>query len=276
VKPISLKPSLFLVFLIVALRSFCFDCRAAEPNIVSRQQKSSDGYCGIYCLYAAMKFFGVSVDPNELIKLEYIGSANGSSLAELKKAAQEHGLFTVPVSRLSTKDLRRLSLPIIIHVKSSPSNKKYDHYELFFGSKQEQALIYDPPTPIESVEFWTLAPRWDGSGLLISNKPINPNFVFASSRLRFAGYGGIAVLLVLAARLGQRCLFDSRPAMSRKQKFLLSIGQCMILVLISAFIAIAYHSYIDEGLLLRKQATQAIQLAYKSNHNNIHKTSETK
>ncbi len=223
-----------------------------------------------------MKYFGVHVEPNELLKPEYIGSIQGSSLAELKKAAEKYGLFAIPVARLSTKDLRKSSLPVIIHVKSSPTDRKYDHYELFLGSKQGQALIYDPPTPIESVEFWTLAPRWDGSGLLISNKPINPNFVFASSRLRFVGYTGIAVLLVLAARWGHRYLFDYRPAMSRKQKFLLSIGQCMILVLISVFIAIVYHSYNDEGLLLRKQATQAIQLAYKSNHNNIHKTGDTK
>ncbi len=275
-KPISLKPLLFSIFLVVALRSFCFDCRAAEPNTVSSQQKSSGGYCGIYCLYATMKFFGVSIDPNELIKTEFIGSAKGSSLAELKNAAQAHGLYAAPVSRLSTKDIRRLSLPIIIHVKSLLSGKNYDHYELFLGSKQGQALIYDPPTPIESVEFWTLAPLWDGSGLLVSNKPINPNFVFASSRLRFAKYTGIAVLLVLVARWGYRCLFNSRPATSRKQKFLLSIGQCVILVLISAFIAVAYNSYNDEGLLLRKQATQAIQVAYKSNHNNISKTSDTK
>lgn len=46
-------------------------------------------YCGVYCLYAVMKLSGQEVDFRQLLKPEYIGSRRGSSLAELKKAAQK-------------------------------------------------------------------------------------------------------------------------------------------------------------------------------------------
>jgi hypothetical protein len=158
--PRVIAPVIILFFYLLPLINK--PLKAAEPNSIPIQQKSSGGYCGIYCLYGTMKFFGVNVEPDEMIKPEYIGSAKGSSLAELKKCAESHGIYALPVSRLYTKDLRRLSLPMIIHTKSSLSSKAYDHYELFLGSRQGRALVYDPPNPIELVEFWTMAPRWDG------------------------------------------------------------------------------------------------------------------
>jgi ABC-type bacteriocin/lantibiotic exporter with double-glycine peptidase domain len=263
---------LLLVFLAVLLSASHKCLGTAEPNAISHipkiQKKSSGGYCGIYCLYAAMKYFGVNADPNELIKPEYIGSVKGSSLAELKKAAEKHGLYAVAVDRMTTKDLRglvcqgRLSLPLIIHVKSSPTDQKYDHYLLFLGLRQGQALIYDPPGSIESVEFWTLAPRWDGSGLLISDKPINMNAVFASSRLRFSGYAVIAVVIVLIIRLALARFYSLKKVMSRKKTVAISLAQCAVLVLAASSVAFLYNFINDEGLFKRPQATKAIQLAY--------------
>ncbi len=106
-KMISLKLRLSSAFLIFLLCDFWFECPAAEPNVVAAvtktQKKSSGGYCGIYCLYASMKYFRVNIDPNELIKPEYIGSVHGSSLAELKKAAEKFGLYAFAVDRTYNK-----------------------------------------------------------------------------------------------------------------------------------------------------------------------------
>jgi predicted double-glycine peptidase len=274
-----LNIKLSLVLLIIFLCYFCFDCQSAESNPASYSQnfrrQSSGGYCGIYCLYATIRYFGIAVEPIELIKPEYIGSLKGSSLAELKKAAKDHGLYAVAVSRFSTKDLRRLTLPVILHVKSSPTAKKYEHYELFLGSKQNQSLIYDQPNLPEPVEFWSLAPIWDGSALIVSNKPINLNSVFVFSRLRFAGFTGIIAAGVFAVRFSQ-CRFRRIQLLTRKQVVLWSFIQCSILILASALIAFAYHSINDEGLLKRPQTTKAIQLAYQPTQNNVQKASDNK
>ncbi len=242
--------------------------QAAEANGISTgvmsRQNVSDGYCGIYCLYGAMKLFGVQVDPNELLKPEYIGSVQGSSLAELKKCAEAYGLHAMPAARLTTKDLRDINCPVIIHVKSSPTGKTYNHYELFMGTKKGNALIYDPPKPAEAVEFRTISPRWDGTGLIVSDKPIQISKVLASARWRFAGYAGIAAVIVLAARWGRRRLPVLRRALSSKQAILVSIGQCAAIGLAAAASALAYQSINDEGLLTDGQATASIQKAYEA------------
>jgi len=211
-----------------------------------------------------MKIFGVSVDPNDLMRPEYIGSPAGSSLAELKRCAETYGLHAAPVAHLSTRDLRGLSCPVILHIKSAPTKKYYDHYELFIGTRQDQAFVYDPPTPVELVSFWTLAPRWDGSGLLVSDKPIHLSTVFAPARLRFAVCAGIAAAIVLAVRWGRRRLSACRAVVSRKQTLLLSFGQCAVLILAAISCGFAYHYINDEGLIVRWQATTWIQEAYRA------------
>jgi rhodanese-related sulfurtransferase len=247
--------------------------QAAEPNNASaqikNQQNVSGGYCGIYCLYGAMRIFGVHVEPNELLKPEYISSPAGSSLAELKKCAEAHGLHAMSMARLTTKDLRDINLPVIIHVKFPPVGKKYNHYELFMGTRPfdsahgRQALIYDPPK-LEAVEFWTIAPRWDGAGLIVSDKPIQISRVFASSRWRFAGYAGIAAAIVLAVRWGGRRWKWLGKTTSNKQAILFSIGQCAVICLAAATSAFAYHFINDEGVLLRGTSTANIQQAYRA------------
>jgi len=268
IKIIRLFAVLTAVLLWVSLSAQQPTLQAAEANGISTsvisRQNVSDGYCGIYCLYGAMKFFGVQIDPNELLKPEYIGSPAGSSLAELKKCAEAHGLHAMPAARLSTKDLRDINLPVIIHVKSSPTGKTYNHYELYIGTREGNALIYDPPRPAETVEFWTISPRWDGTGLIVSDKPIQISKVLASARLRFAGYVGIAAIIVLAARWGRRRFSGLRKALSSKQAILVSIGQCAAIGIAAAASAIAYQSINDEGLLARGQATASIQKAYEA------------
>ena len=66
-------------------------------NPLTKQFRPSGSYCGLYCLYSVMKLFDIDVDPKELLKPEYIGSPRGSSLAELKKAAEDNGLRLLSV-----------------------------------------------------------------------------------------------------------------------------------------------------------------------------------
>jgi len=259
-------PVIFFIYFSSAYNSSLL---SAEPNDIAgdatQKQKISGGYCGIYCLYGAMRFLGRDCDPNELIKQEYIGSTKGSSLAELQKAAESHGLYAAPVKRLSTKDLRRYQLPVILHVKSSPIARTYDHYELFLGAKEDEALLYDPPRPIESVPFRTLAPIWDGSALIVSDKPIDLGALFGPARLRFAMYAALAAAAVIAVRWGRQYFFRSRPALNRRKTLLLSLGQCVVLILTAAAGAIAYNSINEEGLLAFKKAIASIQQAHQAN-----------
>lgn len=117
-----------------------------QPNATAIH-KSSGPYCGLYCLYALMKMAGEEVDFEELVKNEYLGTRKGSSIAELKKAAEDYGLSAIPVGKLSSPGLQNCPYPVILHVKSEIGSGQYDHYELFLGAENGKAKIFDPPNP---------------------------------------------------------------------------------------------------------------------------------
>jgi len=170
---------------------------AAADKANHARRRYSGPYCGLFCLYSIMKLSGKNSDIKELIKPEYIGSRKGSSLTELKKAAEDNGMYAVSVNKLTTKGLRQSPYPIILHVKSTLDKKDYNHFELYLGCKNGKARIFDPPDPVRSVSFHELAPRWDGSGLIVSDTPVEAGVVFAPDRQRLIIYTAIGIVIIL-------------------------------------------------------------------------------
>jgi len=231
-------------------------------NSPAKRCSPSDSYCGIYCLYAVMKLSDIDVAPKELIKPEYIGSLKGSSLAELKKAAEDHELYAVPVGKLTTRELRLSPYPIILHVKSVADRKEYDHYELFLETKDGQARLYDPPQPVRLVPFYELAPRWDGTGLIVSAEPIDLGTLFAPAQRRFIIYAAVAVAVILSCRWGRRRWLPTVDTMSRHRLLGLSIAQGVGLAITALLCGMVYHFANDEGFLAHANATASIQQAH--------------
>lgn len=238
----------------------------ADKTVNPPCSKSPSGsYCGVYCLYMAMKIFDVDIEHRELLKPEYIGSHKGSSLAELQKAAQDNGLYAVPVEKLTSRELRRSPYPVILHVKSSADKKDYDHYELFLETQNGQARMCDPPGPVRLVPFYELAPRWDGTGLMVSKKPIDIRVVFAPARKRLLICSAIAVLAILIVRWGRRRWLSSTATISRPRLFCLSAAQGAGLALLALLSGMVYHFVNDEGFLAHPNATASIEQAHLGN-----------
>ncbi len=173
---------------------------------LAAKRKSSGSYCGIYCLYTTMKLADKEIDFRKLVKPEYIGSRKGSSLAELKKAAEDNGLYAVPIGKLSRRVLRNCPHNIILHVKSEIGAGRYDHYELFLGTENGKAKLFDPPNPPKLIAFAELAPRWDGNGLIVAAEPIDLAAIFAPARKRFIMYAAIALVIILIIHSAKRWL----------------------------------------------------------------------
>lgn len=225
----------------------------------------SGSYCGIYCLYAAMKLSNIDVDPEQLLKPGYIGSHKGSSLAELKKAAEDNGLYAVPVAKLTSRELRQSPYPIILHVKFAADKKEYDHYELFLETKDGRARLYDPPEPVRLVPFYELAPWWDGTGLIIAPSPIDLGTIFAAARKRFIMYAAIAVAVILVVRWGQRRWLPSAGMVSRHRLFALSIAEGAGLAVMALLCGMLYHFVNEEGFLAHQNGVASIQQAHLAN-----------
>jgi rhodanese-related sulfurtransferase len=238
-----------------------FPC-SADEHWTGWGRSGKDSYCGIYCLYAAAKVLGKDIDSRELIDPNYVGSHEGSSLAELKKAAEDHGLYAVPVGKLTTRELRQSPYRIILHVKSASDRKRYDHYVLFLGTKSRQARLYDPPNPVKLVPFYELAPRWDGTGLIVAPRPIDLGAVFGRARKRFIMYAAIAISVILGVRWGrQRCL-ASAGKMTRRRLLRLSIAQGVGFTISALLFGMLYNFVNDEGFLANPKATASVQQAY--------------
>lgn len=76
---------------------------------------SSGPYCGLYCVYAALRVFDAPIDSEAVLKAEYVGSSKGSSFAELIQLVQEHGFNASGLQNFSLAALDRSGLPAILH-----------------------------------------------------------------------------------------------------------------------------------------------------------------
>jgi len=245
-----------------------------EPSkVVPAKRKSSGPYCGMYCLYTTMKLADKEIDFRKLVKPEYIGSRKGSSLAELKQAAEDNGLYALPMGKLTSQVLRSCPHPVILHVKPGTTSKLYDHYELFLGINSGQARLFDPPEPIRLVPFRELAPRWGGNGLIVSAESIDPGAVVAPARKRFILFAAIALIIILIVRWAKRRLPEAMLN-SRGKLFGLSVGQGIVFAIMTLLCGMFYHFANDEGLLANANATTSIQQAHQGNF--IPKVSEKK
>jgi rhodanese-related sulfurtransferase len=226
------------------------------------ERKAAGPYCGLHCLYTIIRSTGRDMKFEELIKPEYIGSYYGSSLDELKKAAEDCGLCAVTAGKLTSKELRQCGHFCILHVKTEVGSEQYDHYELFLGTENGQARLFDPPRPVRLVAFADLAPRWDGAALIVSDEPIDLNAVLAPARNRFILCVGVSIAIVLALHWAKRFL-PVTLSDSRIKRVGLSVVQVAGYAIAAVVIGVGYHFTSDEGLLARAGTVASIEEAHQ-------------
>jgi rhodanese-related sulfurtransferase len=238
---------------------------AGQQNTQSQkevEQRSSGPYCGLYCLYSVINLTGRHVAFKTLLRPEYVGSQKGSSLTELKKAAADYGLYAKILSNLTSQELRASSDPIILHVKSESTSTQYNHYELFLGTENGQARLFNPPEPIRLVGFHQLAPRWGGTGLIVSAELIRLGTLFAPARKRLVSYGAIAVAIIWIVRWARHRWPLEIGTASRRRLLGLSAAQSAGFVIAAVLGGMVYHFANDEGFLANATGTASVQQAY--------------
>jgi rhodanese-related sulfurtransferase len=215
----------------------------------------------VHCLYAILRVRGDTVDFTELLKPEYIGSYEGSTLAELQKAAEDHGLYAAATGKMTTRALRRCLYPVILHVRPNADSKEYTHYELFLGVEDGKAKLLNPPGPAELVSFESLAARWDRNGLIVAAEPININRIYAPARMAFIGYAVIVIGSIVLLHWSKRTL-PTGIAATRIRMLGLSMTQGALLCVAALVGGATYRLAGGSGLLGDTGSTQAIQRAH--------------
>jgi rhodanese-related sulfurtransferase len=257
------KSGIFCLLLMVFIFAGLVDCKTADayneeeagsdaPS--DRSRRPSHPYCGLYCLYTVQKLFGKEVNFKNLLKHEYVGSPKGSSMAQLKKAAGDLGMYALPMGKLSISQLRVCKYPVILHLKSDPIRWGYDHFELFLGVKGGKARIYNPPNPVEWIPFHELVPLWDGTGLILSPSPIDVSEMYKAAGVRFLVYVTLLVGVILVVRWRRQRWLAVMSAMSLSQRLRLSVLQSAGFVVAAVLFGMFYHFANDAGFLANNNA----------------------
>ncbi|MBY0231852.1 MAG: hypothetical protein K2W96_21430 [Gemmataceae bacterium] len=182
---------------------------AAAPPIratLRTQAEFAGGpYCGIYCAYAALRSHGLAVRFDDLVSPDTVGSFQGSTAAELVRAAEGAGGKAVIVENLNAAALRGATQPVILHVRRPGYRTAYAHWVLFLGVEGGMARIVDPPHPVEELSFAELLSLWDGVGIVVGKESadtLSPRAGAwtAQATWLLVAFGGLALLRFLPRR----------------------------------------------------------------------------
>lgn len=211
--------------------------------------KSPGPYCGLYCLYTIMELYERETDFRKWLKPEYLGSKKGSSLAELKKASLDNGLYAQAVTNMTVQELKSSDYPIILHVKRDRQENTYNHYVLFLGEKDGKAMIFDAPKPTAYLPFYKLAPIWDGTGLIVSHEPIPLAEVFAPARKQYAMFTGAIIGIIAAIRTSRKYFIGLVESFVRSWRLGMSIVQGGGVIVFALLAGMVFHFFSETGFL---------------------------
>lgn len=259
-KPLCIFTAVFICILFFADASLATNEKQPPTTISASNNYGAYGpYCGLSCLYVVIKMAHKDINFRELIIPEYMGSRKGSSLIELKKAAEDNGLYAEPVKKFNSRMLKSCTYPVILHVKSDVNTQQYDHYVLFLEARDGKAYIVDPPERPRLVPFYDLAPRWDGMGIIVSSEPIDFGTIFAPARKQFLMWSVIAVGFILVLRWAKMRWLKKAGELAWHKVFGLSMVQGGAFVVLALVFGMGYHFVNDEGFLAHADATSSIQ-----------------
>ena len=139
----------------------------------SGQSGGSMRNCGLYSMYGVFQWFNADVELQTLINPKYLSSPDGSTLADLAQAANDHGLYGTPVSNLSLNSLRNSPYPIICSVRKKVTEAPYNHYVVVFPTDSGDRLAYDALDNANMPLNDLVTGRWNGYGLIVSPSPFS-------------------------------------------------------------------------------------------------------
>ncbi len=131
---------------------------AAIQNTASAQ----DHYCGVYSAYAVLHHYGHQVNFEELLESKYVPGYRGSTAKGIVAALNENGVSANSYSGLGMFDLQIATGPIILHVRGSQGTRQYNHWAVYLGEQNGQAIVLDPSRGRGLVSYPRLLAMWDG------------------------------------------------------------------------------------------------------------------
>jgi rhodanese-related sulfurtransferase len=237
--------------------------QSTVANEDPRHAEGEPSYCGIYALYRGLSALGMKVELSDLVNTKYIGSIEGSSISELTQAAADYGVKCKTLSHMNCGLLSDVHSPTILHAKASFGSEGYSHWILFMGIEDGKARIYDGNGPAQIIEFTDLAPRWDGIGLILSNKPNDTTSLLFDSIEPYLLFCALVMAIVgLLSVIERRLFLSARWDRSITAKIVIGTAQAGALLLLSILSWYGYSYINTAGFLESDTAIKAIEVAH--------------
>jgi rhodanese-related sulfurtransferase len=231
----------------------------SPKNDTSRHREANfEPYCGVQSLYRAMLALGRDITFDHLLHSDYIGSKQGSSIANLQQAAEDNGVHLQSMSRMTCPMLREMSWPVILHVKPTPASDEYKHWVLFMGSSDGIVSIFDGARPGAEMTEEELTALWDGTGLIVSTEPVNNLGLWWTMSGPYLFYGGLCASSIAGVSLISR-RFEWPLKDARFAAFRNALAQAVCLVVVAVVLCIGYRLANGTGYLSNERAVAAIQ-----------------
>jgi len=126
-----------------------------------------DHYCGIYSVYISCNLLDRSTEFDSLLKPQYVGSRDGSTLQELNTAIEDQGLAALAFNSLSLSDALSLGRPVILHVAGGDDPTDFDHYVVAVDNNDGAVAFVDGPSGLQYLSLSELENIWSGTGIIV-------------------------------------------------------------------------------------------------------------
>jgi rhodanese-related sulfurtransferase/predicted double-glycine peptidase len=224
----------------------------------------SGPFCGIYSVVATMNTLAIDVPVRGLVAHRYIGSHQGSTAAELIRAIEDYGANAEPFVNLTVSELKRADSAMILHVRSSWSDRRYNHWVTFLGFDGERVILLDFPHAEQSITQAELMAIWNGVGIVVSKEPPDPHALLLPTRLMYVlgTLSAIACFLLIPASLkGFDAASLSLPRWIRLKRVCLQAVVIVGVVFVAAF---TFHAVSPTGFLRNPTAVAEVARRYHS------------
>jgi rhodanese-related sulfurtransferase len=223
--------------------------------VVLSEADSGSTLCGISSLYICASALGSHIAPSDLIDPKYVGSIEGSSAAELVKAAKDNDLHAELFTNLTIRNLNQINSPAILHVRSSSGNPKFNHWLAYLGGDNRKVRIVDAPDRLREVSAAQALALWDGTAIVLSLEGTSRRFVY-QNLLDMCLWAGLLVAIIgLHGHLAQTVAIRSH------NRVFLALGSICSL---ACGLVVVRHVISDDGFCNNTDAIAEISRRYYS------------
>lgn len=200
--------------------------------------RESPQYCGVAAVLACLRALGEDA-ASDLDSLEFVSQVSGSTLADLKRLADAHGVASFATQGLRVEDLYVLPNPAVLHVRSNVADKHISHWVAYLGMDNDSLfVIYDVNQGYKHILSGELAASWDGTALVVGASEWERGLNLRTDH--------ILVILMLLAFVAVRAFGSYCPRYIRNDGGVSSIVQFAVM---AVAVAGVYQTVASSGLL---------------------------